>query len=69
MDNTTATCIILTRSSDKPLRKRSVTSFEEVLAMHKEFPKHDIAIFEDPTGKTGEMWSYYPEVQDPKFWR
>lgn len=64
-----ATCIILTRDSGRIFRKVEVTTFEEVFALHLKFPKHDIAIFESRDGKTGAMWSFFPEVQDPKFYR
>lgn len=69
MKRATATCVILAKNSSSVLRKRVVTTFEEVTELRAKFPRHDIAVFEDPKGETGEMWAFYPEVQDPKFWR
>lgn len=56
----TATCIVSARLVGKILRNRKVTTFEEVLAIHKELPWNDIAIFESPDGHGGEMWAFYP---------
>lgn len=64
------TCIVLTKDNGKILRKKAVTTFAEVEALHKQFPTHDIAIFEDPEGHGGEMWAYYPEhFVSAKWWR
>ena len=43
------------------LRRREVTSLDEVLALHRECPKADLGI----TGPDGELiWAYWPEFDD-----
>lgn len=61
IDAMTATCIISSRTTGHILRNRTVTTFEEVQAIHKELPRNDIAIFESDDGHGGEMWAFYPD--------
>ena len=58
------TAIVLSRNSGHVLRKKPVTTYEELKALHKQFPRNDIGVFEDPTGETGDMWMYMPDY-DP----
>jgi len=62
--NTPATVVVLTRSGGRVFRVFTVTSLDEVVTVWKNHRGHDIGIFEDPTGKTGLLWTYFPEEDD-----
>lgn len=61
---TTCTAIVLARNSAHILRKKLVTTFEELLELHRLFPRNDIGLFTDPTGEGGDLWMYIPEHDD-----
>lgn len=70
MRSTVAHCIVKSWNSAHVIRRQTVTTFEEVLALHLRYPRQDIAVFEDPTGETGEMWGFWPELELPyRFYR
>lgn len=57
-----AHCVVISESG-RVLRSRRVTTFEEVLATHRELPRRDIAVFEEKDGKGGAMWAFFPDME------
>ena len=61
-----ATVVVLARNAAKVIRKRQVTSLDEVKAIHEELPRNDIAVFIGNDPETAEMWTFYPEFDGPQ---
>lgn len=61
-----ATVVVLARNAAKVIRKRQVTSLDEVKAIHEELPRNDIAVFFGNDPETAEMWTFYPEFDGPQ---
>ena len=57
----TMTAVVIARHTAHILRKKAVTTFEEIKALHDLFPRNDIGLFEDPTGVGGDFWTYMAE--------
>lgn len=64
-----ATVVVLARNAAKVIRKRQVTSLDEVKAIHEELPRNDIAVFFGNDPETAEMWTFYPELDGPAAFR
>ena len=62
--NEKMTVVVLARNAARVLRKRRVTTLEEVRLIHEELPRNDIALFVGDD-ETAEMWTYYPEMDGP----
>ena len=60
-----ATVVVLARNAARVIRKRQVTSLDEVRAIHAELPRNDIAVFLGDDPETAEMYTFYPEFDGP----
>lgn len=60
-----ATVVVLARNAARVIRKRQVTTLDEVRAIHEELPRNDIALFIGNDPETAEMWTFYPELDGP----
>ena len=67
--NEKMTVVVLARNAARVIRKRQVTTLDEVRAIHAELPRNDIALFVGDDPETAEMWTYYPELDGPTAFR
>jgi hypothetical protein len=58
-----ATIVILVKDGSRVWREREATYYsclDDAKKAHNEHPHLPIALFEDPKGKTGEFWDWWP---------